>query len=600
MSYMGTGNRYVCPNDRQLSLRAKLRTGWCVAREVSPLTPAEQAAILEVVKRSEALGDTEARRVGRMVERVESLRRSSGAGAVALGGTSGGGRCGACGRRGPLLPLPLFPGLRRCSVCNRQLCSNCALDTGNKGQWLCNICAEMREMWKKSGAWFYKGLPKYILPERKGNNRYSDSRLAASLQDTPSTSSTEPTVVTSDDLEQEPNRLMAKLPSFSRQGSATESHKSLSILQENSDQDTNVLQHGMSGLSLNRMESFSQKSFGNLRRTPSRSSSRSSVSTSSAVAQSGSSGANGSLNQNGKLKTSNGSSNQTAGINSHFTSTAQGVCGTAEVRLQHDAIDGTLCCTAVRARGLPSTDLAGLADPYCSMEVLPPDGTCFNRQRTKTVHKTKNPEFNETVTFYGITEADIKVKTFRITLFDEDKYGCDILGSASITLLDALGRNTSQDLTLPLCAESDVVDQLMKPQILISLSYNTKKRSLAVIICRCRNLPAMDNNGFSDPFVKLHLDPDPYHRKHKTSIKWRNLNPVFNEEFLFETRPTELAKQCLALTVWDKDYGKANDFLGGLVIGASSKGKRLKHWLDCIKFPDHKHEQWHCLTEKEP
>lgn len=88
----------------------------------------------------------------------------------------------------------------------------------------------MREMWKKSGAWFYKGLPKYILPEKKGNNRYSDSRLAASLQDTPSTSSSEPTLAT-DDLEQESNRLMAKLPSFSRQGSATESHKSLSILQ---------------------------------------------------------------------------------------------------------------------------------------------------------------------------------------------------------------------------------------------------------------------------------------------------------------------------------------------------------------------------------
>lgn len=78
------------------------------------------------------------------------------------------------------------------------------------------------------------------------------------------------------------------------------------------------------------------------------------------------------------------------------------------------------------------------------------------------------------------------------------------------------------------------------------------------------------------------------------------MNPIYNEEFLFETRPTELAKQCLALTVWDKDYGKSNDFLGGLVIGATSKGKRLKHWLDCIKFPDHKHEQWHCLTEKEP
>lgn len=96
------------------------------------------------------------------------------------------------------------------------------------------------------------------------------------------------------------------------------------------------------------------------------------------------------------------------------------------------------------------------------------------------------------------------------------------------------------------------------------------------------------------------MEPDPHHRKHKTSIKWRNLNPVFNEEFFFETRPTELSKQSLVLTVWDKDYGKPNDFLGSLVIGYMSKGNRLKHWLDCIKFPDHRHEQWHCLTEAIP
>lgn len=31
---------------------------------------------------------------------------------------------------------------------------------------LCKICSEIREMWKKSGAWFYKGLPNYELPQR--------------------------------------------------------------------------------------------------------------------------------------------------------------------------------------------------------------------------------------------------------------------------------------------------------------------------------------------------------------------------------------------------------------------------------------------------
>lgn len=49
------------------------------------------------------------------------------------------------------------------------------------------------------------------------------------------------------------------------------------------------------------------------------------------------------------------------------------------------------------------------------------------------------------------------------------------------------------------------------------------------------------------------LKPDS-HRKFKTCIKWRNLNPVFNEEFFFEKlRPNELHdKQSLIITVWDK------------------------------------------------
>lgn len=39
--------------------------------------------------------------------------------------------------------------------------------------------------------------------------------------------------------------------------------------------------------------------------------------------------------------------------------------------------------------------------------------------------------------------------------------------------------------------------------ILISLSYNTKRRALMVLIKECKDLTAMDKNGFSDPFIKL-------------------------------------------------------------------------------------------------
>jgi rabphilin-3A len=80
------------------------------------------------------------------------------------------------------------------------------------------------------------------------------------------------------------------------------------------------------------------------------------------------------------------------------------------------------------------------------------------------------------------------------------------------------------------------------------------------------------------------------------------LNPVFNEEFFFETRPNDLeSKKELVITVWDKDIGKSNDFLGSLVFsGQTSKGRRLKHWRDSIILPDQYHEQWHSLSPDLP
>lgn len=63
-------------------------------------------------------------------------------------------------------------------------------------------------------------------------------------------------------------------------------------------------------------------------------------------------------------------------------------------------------------------------------------------------------------------------------------------------------------MSLPLCIQDQYCLEASsvnhtRGSILVALCYNTKKRSLAVQVKRCVNLLAMDNNGFSDPFVKL-------------------------------------------------------------------------------------------------
>ncbi|XP_042298769.1 rab effector Noc2 [Sceloporus undulatus] len=159
----GNGNdQWVCPNDRQLALRAKLQTGWSVhtfqtdrQRRTQALNPKEMEVILEVIHRAEKLDIVEQQRIGRLVERLENMRKN-----VMGNGLS---QCLLCGEAlGLLGSTAVF-----CQDCKKKVCTKCGIETlsaQKRPVWFCKICSEQREVWKRSGAWFYKGLPKYILP----------------------------------------------------------------------------------------------------------------------------------------------------------------------------------------------------------------------------------------------------------------------------------------------------------------------------------------------------------------------------------------------------------------------------------------------------
>lgn len=157
----GTGP-WVCPNDRQLALRAKLQTGWSVhtfqtekQRKMQALSPQELEVILEVIRKAEKLDVVEQQRIGRLVERLENMRKN------AMG--NGLSQCLLCSELlGLLGSTSVF-----CQDCKKKVCTKCGIETfgaQKRPLWLCKICSEQREVWKRSGAWFYKGLPKYITP----------------------------------------------------------------------------------------------------------------------------------------------------------------------------------------------------------------------------------------------------------------------------------------------------------------------------------------------------------------------------------------------------------------------------------------------------
>ncbi|XP_017029148.1 rabphilin-3A isoform X1 [Drosophila kikkawai] len=638
-----TANKFVCPSDRQLALRAKLKAGWSSSKTSEPLRPEEQEAIISVIRRNEEIEVAERQRVGRLVERVEKIKQH----AVERGPNC----CRLCGDAfGLLRPQRII-----CEDCRQSVCTKCSVDiniryhTSERSReiWLCRICSETREMWKKSGAWFFKGLPKYDMP-RSASATPTPTPLPGSMAgDTRAVQSCHATPT-------RPARVKKLTIRVNDSSSSSSGHSEPEDEVDGGGGGIPVgsaasgLAKGLGSGRLQRDDSFRLRAYGSIRsfidggerklsnsfffgrqqsQRPSecpdydsvsmsklrRESSflrRGSVSSSWSISDSSGSGNSGNSHTQGQAHTQSQSQSQ---LQSQFHQQQQQHCrdpllGWLEIAISYREAFHSLECTMVRARDLPAMDAAGLADPYCKLNIITPEAhTKYTRwQRTKTVHKTRNPEFNETLQFVGVEPEELGNSLLYVALFDDDKYGHDFLGAAKVCLSTV--HSTSQyRISVPLGVEDQYSNAAEMSQnwpngkMLLSLCYNTKRRALVVNVKQCINLMAMDNNGSSDPFVKIQLKPDAHkNKKHKTSVKWRTLNPIYNEEFYFEASPHDLNKEMLILTVWDKDLGKSNDFLGSLQLGAQSKGDRLQQWLDCIRLPDHFHEKWHCLAPDNP
>ncbi|XP_042475631.1 synaptotagmin-3-like isoform X2 [Macadamia integrifolia] len=108
----------------------------------------------------------------------------------------------------------------------------------------------------------------------------------------------------------------------------------------------------------------------------------------------------------------------------------------------------------------------------------------------------------------------------------------------------------------PLILEIPILDSTM-------LSMKKPVGILHVTVIRAVNLLKMDFLGTSDPYVKLSLTGEKLPAK-KTTVKMKNLNPEWNEEFKLIVKDPE--SQVLQLLVYDWDKVGTHDKLGMQVV----------------------------------
>ncbi|XP_072848629.2 multiple C2 and transmembrane domain-containing protein 1 isoform X12 [Pogona vitticeps] len=269
--------------------------------------------------------------------------------------------------------------------------------------------------------------------------------------------------------------------------------------------------------------------------------------------------------------------------------------------------------TLKRGHNLAARDRRGTSDPYVKFKIGGKE--VF---RSKTIHKTLNPVWEEkTSIFIEHLREQLYIKVFDYDFGLQD----DFIGSTFLDL-SSLEQNRPIDVTLslkdPHYPDEDLgsilLTVLLTPKeqqregtMLMRKSWKRSSKSLllewswhqiggfqtqsirlsdlhrkaqlwrgivSITLIEGRELKAMDPNGLSDPYVKFRLGQ----QKYKSKIMPKTLNPQWREHFdlhLYEERGG-----IIEITVWDKDAGKKDDFIGRCQVDLSTLSKEQTHKLE--------------------
>ncbi|KAM9359988.1 rabphilin-3A-like [Symphorus nematophorus] len=607
-------------NDRQRNMHSsdKEQGNWTMQPGPGPgpdLTDEEKEIINSVIARAEKMEAMEQERIGRLINRLDDMKKT-----VCGDGMS---RCLLCGEQ---LGSPGVSSVV-CEDCKKNMCTKCGTQCSSRPRavWLCKICREQREVWKRSGAWFFKGFPKHFLPSPMPLSKPKETASTKGAAEPQGPPASEPREVPpASEPREAVTQPQAPPPGPEPQGRAgyppvapKPSVVRMATGPEEAGQGSPVVMKKMVPVQ----------------------SSRPQPAASATLAQQGSVAGDGAYSSGAAPPEQRApptvDRRQPAAYSApparqqpppaeeeeeanDYDSDEATTLGSLEFSLLYEQESNSLICSILKAKGLKPMDSNGLADPYVKLHLLP-GASKSNKLRTKTLRNTRNPAWNETLTYHGLTDEDMQRKTLRLSVCDEDKFGHNEFIGETRVALKKLKMNQKKNFNV--CLErviptkrtataggargialyedeqpKDGGEVEERGRILMSLMYSSQTNRLIVGVVRCVHLAAMDANGYSDPYVKICLKPDMGKKgKCKTQIKKRTLNPEFNEEFSYDIKHSELAKKTLDISVWDYDIGKSNDYIGGCQLGITAKGERLKHWYECLKNKDKKIERWHTL-----
>ncbi|XP_043096715.1 multiple C2 and transmembrane domain-containing protein 1 isoform X2 [Puntigrus tetrazona] len=239
-----------------------------------------------------------------------------------------------------------------------------------------------------------------------------------------------------------------------------------------------------------------------------------------------------------------------------------------------------------KGNNLAIRDRGGTSDPYVKFKIAGKE--VF---RSKTIHKNLNPVWDEKVSLL----VESLREPLYVKVFDYD-FGLqdDFMGSAYL-YLESLEHQRSLDVTLDLKDPHYPNHDLGSLELAVTLipkegdfreAHQSMRLSdvhrkaqlwrgiVSISLIEAHDLQPMDANGLSDPYVKFRMG----HQKYKSKKIPKTLNPQWREQFDFHLYDEQGG--FIDITIWDKDAGKKDDFMGRCQVDLSLLSKECTHRLD--------------------
>uniref|UniRef100_A0A8C3WDB8 Synaptotagmin-like protein 1 n=1 Tax=Catagonus wagneri TaxID=51154 RepID=A0A8C3WDB8_9CETA len=135
---------------------------------------------------------------------------------------------------------------------------------------------------------------------------------------------------------------------------------------------------------------------------------------------------------------------------------------------------------------------------------------------------------------------------------------------SSSSSMSSLNSSTLSGSQMSLSGEAEAAAVRVRGSVHFALHYEPSAAELRVHVIQCQGLAAARRRR-SDPYVKSYLLPDKQ-SKRKTTVKKRNLNPIFNETLRYSVPQAELQGRVLSLSVWHRESLGRNIFLGEVEV----------------------------------